>query len=238
MAKGFKDSSGKFHPTGNKGTSSKQKSIQPDGSRIKNIKHKVWKFDDAPDDVQEKIIEKLRQEKFEFGDDFFTQDEGLIYDEDEKKGANDIGLKTAFPEHYDVSSNRGTDFVQFDLEIEDEDKFAKYLGIDKKLQDKINFRFMNDNKRDPDNTTLEIITPSGEVVDTNTEDESLIADSKFEVSPKEFTKIFNAIIKFDNLMSATLRHLTDNFEDQFTDERLEEEARDLDYDFDEDGGIV
>lgn len=238
MAKGFKDSSGNFHPTGNSGTSSKQKSITPDGSRIKTLKFKVWKFDDAPDDVQEKIIEKLRQEKSEFGDLNFTQDEGLIFDEDEKKGANDIGLKTAFPKHFDVDSNLGIDFVQFDLDIEDEDKFAKYLGIDKKLQNKINFRFMNDNKRDPDNTTLEIITPSGEVIDTDTEDESLIADSKFEVSPKEFTKIFNAIIKFDNLMSATLRHLRDNYEDQFTDETLEEDARANDYDFDEDGGIV
>ena len=34
MAKGFTDSSGKFHPTGNNGTSSRQKSVRPEGVKI------------------------------------------------------------------------------------------------------------------------------------------------------------------------------------------------------------
>jgi len=34
LAKGFKDSSGKFHPTGNNSTSSRQKSVRPEGVKI------------------------------------------------------------------------------------------------------------------------------------------------------------------------------------------------------------
>jgi len=36
LAKGFKDSSGKFHPTGNNGTSSREKSVETSGMKMKN----------------------------------------------------------------------------------------------------------------------------------------------------------------------------------------------------------
>ena len=37
MAKGFKDSSGKFHPTGNNGTSSMSKTVTPEGIKIARL---------------------------------------------------------------------------------------------------------------------------------------------------------------------------------------------------------
>ncbi len=216
-----------------------------DGSRIKKVQFKVWKYDDAPEDLQEKIIEKLRQGKFEFSDTFFAEDQGLIFDDNEKKDYSDIGLNAPFPKFFDVGSNRGTDFVQFrDLEIEDENKFAKYLGINKKLQNKINFEFGNDNNRDMDNTTLEITLPSSEVITTDNAlddfDGVLAKPSEtFEdISRQEFISVLDAILKFDNLMSMTLRHLVNNYEDQFTDETLAEDARANEYEFDEDGNIT
>ena len=243
MAKGFKDSSGKFHPTGNNGTSSKRKSIQPDGSRIKSIQHKVWKFDDAPDDVQEKILERLRQEKSEFGDTFFSEDQGLIFDDNEKKEATDIGLNTPFPEFFDVDSNRGTDFVQFrDLKIENEGAFARYLGITQRLGKKIDFEFENDNNRDMSNTSLRILTPMGDVIDSDTGFDDGVKfespDREEDIDPTEFKALVEAVEKFSDLIFMAQKHLTSNYESQFTDETLEEEARDADYDFDEDGAIV
>jgi hypothetical protein len=232
-----------------------------DGSRIKKVEFKVWKFEDAPDDLQEKILEKLRNNKSEFGDTFFAEDQGLIFDDDEKKDATDIGLNMPFPKFFDAGSNRGTDFVQFrDLKIEDEDKFAKYLGINKTLQNKITFEFENDNNRDMSNTTLEIISPTGDVIDTDTskddqagvgvttrsreevkrlfKDETSEEDEDDVLFPDEFDKIFDAIIKFDNLMGMTLTHLVNNYEDQFTDETLKDDAIANDYEFDEDGNIA
>jgi len=251
MAKGFtKD--GKFRPTGNSSrTSSREKSIKPNGSRIKTLEFKVWKIDDAPDEVQEKIIEKLRMDKIEFQDAFFAEDQGLIFDDDEKKDATDIGLNMPFPKFFDVDSNRGTDFVQFrDLEIEDEDKFAKYLGINKALQKRVSFEIENDEKRDMDNTTLEIVPPDGigRIDERNISNNSALDDlwkyNNPEIDPEdrlteqELDVLIDAVNKFDKLMSMTLRHLTNNFEDQFTDETLTEDARANDYDFDEDGKIV
>ena len=118
MAKGFtKD--GKFRPTGNNGKkSSRDKSITPDGSSIKTVKFKVWKYEDAPDDLQEKILENQRNSIAEDSDNFFAEDEGLIFDKDEKKDGSDIGLKNLFPENFSVGANRGDDFVQFDLSLE------------------------------------------------------------------------------------------------------------------------
>ena len=252
MAKGFKDSKGNFHPTGNNGKSSKEKSLTPDGSRIKTVKFKIWKFDDAPDDIQEKIIEKLRRDKEEFGDTFFAEDQGLIFDDDDKKDASDIGLNMPFPKFFDVGSNRGTDFVQFrDLKIEDEDKFARYLGIDKKLQKRIEFLIENDDERDMSNTTLAIVPPDesgGQFGESNIDNGSALDDlwkyNNEEIAPedrlteKELETLLDAVQKFNNLMGMTLSHLVNNFEDQFTDETLSEDARANDYDFDEDGMIV
>jgi len=202
---------GKFHPHTDykKGVRKSRDQIaktegvrlkRTDGSRIKKLEFKVWKFDDAPDDLKEKILEKLRLSRMEFGDDFFAQDQGLIFDDDEKKDYNDIGLNAPFPKFYDVDSNRGTDFVQFrDLKIEDESRFAKYLRINKKLQNKISFEFENDNNRDMDNTTLEITLPSGEVITTNNAlddfDGMLAKPSEtFEdISKDEFISVLEAI---------------------------------------------
>ena len=220
-----------------------------DGSRIKKLQFKVWKYDDAPEELQEKIIEKLRQSKFEFGDNFFAEDEGIIFDEKEKKDGSDIGLKNLFPKYYDVGSNRGTDFVQFEFDIEDEKKLAKYLGISEKLRSKIQFGFKNDSTRfgGDNNTKLEIRdATNGEVVDL---DEDFIANPKgfdnFAVVPKEdrptmteYEQLQNAMEKWDDLMSMALRHLTLNYEDQFTDATLAEDARANEYEFDEDGNIT
>jgi len=259
--KGFtKD--GKFHPIKpynkvrkSRDQSAKTKGVRlkrSDGSRIKTIEFKVWKYDDAPEDLQEKIIEKLRQNKLEFGDTFFAEDQGLIFDDNEKKDYSDIGLNAPFPKFFDVDSNRGTDFIQFrDLEIEDEDKFARYLGIGNELQKRIEFRIENDDERDMSNTTLAIVPPDesgGQFGEANIDNNSALDDlwkyNNEEIEPEDrlteqqLETLIDAVNKFDNLMSMAQRHLTANYEDQFTDETLAEDARANEYEFNEDGDIA
>jgi len=61
MAKGFKDSSGKFHPTGNNGTSSREKSISTSG-----MKHLIEKLQIAKVlDVRNPLSESSTQRKQE-----------------------------------------------------------------------------------------------------------------------------------------------------------------------------
>ncbi len=256
MAKGFKDSKGKFRPTEKKSGLSKKdiESINEINENADNfrlaqkLKQKgrdkvirVFKFEDLEPNVQEQVIENERQKIGEFGDTFFAEDQGLIFDNDEKKDADDIGLSNPTPKFFDVDSNRGTDFIQFELEVESKDRFAKYLGIDPVLQNKIHFGILNDSDRDPDNTSLEITVPSGEIFGTDSamDDFSGILnkpEGTFEdISEKEFEKILDAILKFDRLMSMALTHLTNNYEDQFTDERIKEDLEANEREFEMDG---
>lgn len=258
--KGFtKD--GKFRPiTDHKGVrksrdvSAKEQGVRlkKDGSRIKTLKFKVWKYEDAPPDLEEKILEKLRSNALEFNDTFFAEDEGLIFDDDEKKDASDIGLNTPTPKFFDVGSNRGTDFLQFrDLEIKDENKFAKYLGINKALQNRIEFQIVNDENRDMSNTTLEIVPPDengGVFGEGNISENSALDDlwkyNNEEIAPEDrltegqLETLISAVRKFDNLISMAQNHLTSNYESQFTDETLKENAEANEWEFDEDGNIA
>ena len=70
MAQGFKDSSGKFHPTGNNGTSSRQKTLTPSGLRLRrNIKSAPEGQDIAPysearvvgNEVIDKVVEAFKE---------------------------------------------------------------------------------------------------------------------------------------------------------------------------------
>ena len=105
---------------------------------------KVWKYENASEELQEKIIEKERQSISESQENFFAEDEGILFDNDEKKDAQDIGLKHVMPENYDVGGNRGEDFIQFDLEIENSKKFHEYLGLTDKIMRKVSLNFEND----------------------------------------------------------------------------------------------
>jgi len=59
MAHGFKDSSGKFHPTGNNGTSSREKSTQAEGMIKAKMRDRAEKF------IKERELEKLKKQKKE-----------------------------------------------------------------------------------------------------------------------------------------------------------------------------
>lgn len=266
MAKGFKDDNGKFHPTErelikpvkqdkemkkleeqfSKEVSEKRASeLKELKGRIKETR--VFKFDDLESDVQEKVLESERTKVAEFSDTFFAEDQGLIFDDDEKKDADDIGLSNpSSPKYFDVGSNRGTDFVQYELEVKDEDKFAKYLGIGKELLNKIEFRFENDNNRDMSNTTLEIVPPrSTSGFDSTITSQSAMDDlfrfndpnfdDEERLSAQELETLIDAVSKFDSLMHMTLVHLSNNYEDQFTDERIKEDLEANEREFEADG---
>ena len=60
LAKGFKDSSGKFHPTGNNGTSSREKSVEAKGMKmmkVLNVENPLGESN--PSRKQDAMLEKL-----------------------------------------------------------------------------------------------------------------------------------------------------------------------------------
>ena len=255
---------GKFHPHTEykKGTrksrdqSAKTDGVRlkrSDGSRIKKLEFKVWKYEDASDELQETILEKLRNMKYENQDDWFAQDDGILYDENAKTDAKDMGLKYAHPEYYDVDSNRGTDFIQFVLEIEDPKKFQKYLGLPDAVNQKISYDFQNDTGNwGSNNTRLQFYDSSGgeinlspdtawadEHYDEGNVDEDERMFHKDDIpTHNEALLVLQAHDKFADLMDDSLKHLRANYEYQFSDEALIEDAKANEWEFTEDGKII
>jgi len=226
--KGFKDSSNKFHPITDykKGTrkSRDQKAKtqgvrlkRTDGSRVKTVQFKVWKYDDAPEEIQEKIIEKLRSDRYESGDDWFAQGDWLLDYDMFKWDDREM--------YYEVASNRGTDYLQFkNLEVKDDEKFRKLLGVDKLLWKNVYYSITN---------------PSSSFgYEHNTTIEFQPDDPEKEFTVKQREKLETAKEKFDDVIHESLVNLTNSFEDQFTDETLAEDARANEWEFNEDGEIA
>ncbi len=257
---------GKFHPhTEYKGVRKsrdqqvKTKGVRlkrSDGSRIKKLEFKVWKYEDAPPDLQEKIIEKLRQQQYEFQDDWFAQGDALLYDKGEKKDAKDIGLKYAQPQAYDVDTNRGEDFIQFDLEVEDPKKFQKYLGLSDAVMKKINYDFQNDSGNwGSNNTRLQFYDSSGGNTggEINLSPDTAWADEHYDEGDidedertfhkddipthNEVLEVLHAHDKFADLMDDSLANLKQSYEYQFSDEALISQAEANEWEFNEVGKI-
>lgn len=255
--KGFKDKDKKFHPIKesrgvrkSRDSSSKTQGIKmtsgvrkksdsknADGSVFKQIK--VWKFDDAPPDLQEKIIEKNRDINVKYEDNFWADYDGIIYDKQTNIADYDV-FNNYGKKYYDL--DRGQ-YIQFpDLEIKDEKKLAEMLGIPESLRKKISFNFTSEREN---NTELEFYDEeNGETIRDDDTYEDYIKyvndeDRAFstELSKSEFEKLQKAIEKWSDLMHDAWKSLRDNYEYQFTDEAIKETIEANDYTFNEDGEI-
>lgn len=242
--KGFKDKNKKFHPINNKkgvrksrDQNAKTQGVRlkrSDGSRIKKIK--IWKFDDAPKELQEKILEKNRDINVGFGDDFWADYDGIIYDRKTNIGDYDV-FENYGNKYYDL--DRGQ-YIQFpDLQIKDEKKLAKMLGIPESLQLKVDFNFVSEGERTTElefteESTLEVVREDDTYEDylkyVDKEDKSL--------TKADWEKLQKAISKWSDLMHQAWVSLRDNYEYQFTDEAVKETLIANDYDFDEDGDMA
>jgi len=249
--KGFKDSSGKFHPiTDYKGVrksrdqSAKTQGVRlkrSDGSRIKKVEFKVWKFDDASPELQEKILEKNRDINLGF-DNYWAEYDGLIYDKKTKLADYDV-FNNYSKKYYELDQGQ---YIQFpDLEIKDDKKLAKMLGIPESLRKKIDFRF----KSERENTTkIEFVDYewNGQIdIEESYSDykEPLYAEAQYsgEAKPlteKEFNVLGKASEKWDDMMNDALRSLSDSYDYQSSDEGVKETLEANEYEFDEEGNIA
>ena len=249
--KGFRDKNdnSKFHPiTDYKGVSkSRDQSAKTEGVKIRNKKetyetrqYKVWKYDDAPQEVQEKILENYK-EKYVGQDNFFIEDDGILYGKN-KKGQDIIGyeiFKNNRPKYFNVGY--GHMWAQFDLDIKDDEKFRKSFQIPKSTWDKIEVSFTND--RDESNTeirfydnlngdTIDPYEPYPDYYDNLNEDEKSDA-----LTQQEWVELERAKTIFIDFMDETVSNLNRAYEWQFADEHIIDEIRINDYKFTEDGEL-
>jgi len=240
--KGFKDKSGKFRPTENqKGIGrSRDQTAKTQGVRLKrNDKfetrtYKVWRYKDAPPDVQEKILDNWRN-NYSAQDTFYAEDDGILYDTKENFAGYEA-LTGNIPKYWDLDRRQ---FIQFQLGIKDEKKLTKYLGIPEKLRTKIDIHFENDEET---NTKIAFTDVMGNPIDLT--NDALGYEENFYDVPKEdkptlneFRLLLQAHDKWADLMDMSLKHLKDAYEDEFSEEHIKDTIEANDYKFTEDGKI-
>ena len=248
MAKGFKDDDGKFHPTdrnpsgisskdirsGNPHSSStdskKASELKEKKQRFKEVK--IWKYDDAPPNIQQKILDTWR-EKYIGNDTWYAEDDGILYSNDQKIVGYEI-FSGNIPKYWDLDRDN---YIQFELGIKDLGKFKKAFGISDSLWNKTEYTFRNENER---NTKIVFFFLGNEIdLDEPYEKEDFTGiDKEDELTKGEYEKLQQAEAKFNDLIDDSLRNLRANYEDQFKDETIIDHIRANEYDFDEDGNIA
>ena len=246
MATGHKTKDGKFHPhtpyrevRKSRDQTAKTQGVRlqrnPDKSETRT--YKVWHYEDAPEEVQEKILENWRN-NYSGQDTFYAEDEGILYDTKENFAGHEA-FKNVIPKYWDLEGGR--QFIQFELEIKDEKKLASYLGIPEKLRNKIDFHFENDREA---NTRIYFTDVMGSTIDLTDDIHSYDdKDNFYDVSEEdkptlnEFRLLLQAHDKWMDLMDMSLKHLIADYEWEFSDEYIEEHVKSNEYFFNEDGKI-
>ena len=196
-----------------------------------------YKIDDKdlPDDLKEKILDKLRQNNW-FNDSWFAEDEYICEPE---------VFHGFAPTAWDLAS--GGNYIQFEfgtcansdpdedmLDVAALDALRKWLGIPKTTWDKVDYIFIND---DHHNTYLAFTdAESGDPIDfsMNNMEEWI----RLEIFPWDFKFLEDAIKKFDEMMDKALVTLREAYEYQISDENMIDMAEANDWEFDESGEIV
>tara|TARA_Y100000593_G_scaffold41867_1_gene80248 strand:+ start:400 stop:1146 length:747 start_codon:yes stop_codon:yes gene_type:complete len=244
MVDGFKDKDGKFRPTvwSPKKNGIKKGSIDS-STTSNNAKYKLqeyYHFDDLSESAKEKALEDARNNKAQFSLEDFADFDGIIYDE--KTGFTESDVFTGYTQRY-YDLDRGH-YIQFpDLEVKDENKLLKMLGLPKSILEKITISFISKNEQ---NTEIEFDDGDGglaiggydPVSWKEYEQEVKRYGDENPLTKKEFTSLEKAVEKWDNLMDSAWKSLRDNYEYQLSDEAVEQDIEANEWQFDKEGNMV
>lgn len=258
MAKGFKDEKGKFRPTEKK----KIRDVSDDDIEITNnvnvdedaleefargkakmefehgnyLTQQIFKFDNAPEDLKEKILEKNRY--INLDSDYWADYDGIIYDKKTNIADYDV-FKNYSKKYYDIERGQ---YIQFpDLEIKDDKKLLKMLGLPESILKKVTDIGFNSERENNTKIIFRDLLSNEIDADGTYDDYTKYIDDDYKsemLTKKQFEELQRATEKWDDLMHDAWVNLRDNYEYQYTDEAVKETIEANDYDFDEDGNLV
>lgn len=186
-----------------------------------------YKIDDKdlPDDLKEKILDKLRQNDY---DNWFAEDEYICEPEvfhGFAPTAWDLDRGNYIQFEFGTCANSNPDEDMLDVAALD--ALRKWLGIPKTTWDKVDHIFINE---DHHNTYLAFTdAESGDPIHPI---------HPLEIYPWDFKFLEDAIKKFDEMMDKALVTLREAYEYQISDENIIDMAEANDWEFDESGEIV
>lgn len=189
--------------------------------------YKVYKFENAPKEVQEKALEKYRYFNVEDRN-MLEQDDFLIdlslkkdtLEQVEKTQGTGNTLFTWKSGNYNV--DYGYQYVQFkELEVKDDEAFRKELGISKKLWEKVDYSFENPSREG--NTQIAFTLKDG--------------GDTYELPKEEQEELDKGIDHFSYLMRESTKNLQKYYEYDISDEAVKEGLIDNEYYFNDKGEI-
>ncbi len=192
----------------------------------KIITKEVYTYDELPEDVKERVLDKHR---------YINVDEDYWFDYDGKTGfsAKEIAKYHLDIEHSDdlltyktlyFDLDRGS-YIQFvDAEFKHDETARKFLGVPKKLWDRTNWT-INDCPGREVNTRLE-----WEFTDN--------AGYSINPTPKQEEILDRAVERFSDKMDEALKGLQTSWEWSTSREQIEETIRANEYEFTLDGNIA
>ena len=183
--------------------------------------YKVYSFEKAPKEVQEKALEKYRDFNVE-NDGWYEDDFLLDMSVPKKVSDNSFRVKEGNTIYkwdklyFDLDRS---DYLQFvGLKVEDDDSFRQSLGISNKTWGKVHYSFVNDREN---NTKIEF--------HNNYEVDGL--------SEKENEEIEKAEELFSEQVHQAKKRLKENYEYNTSDEAVKDSLIANDYRFNEKGEI-
>jgi len=197
----------------------------------------TWKFEEADDDLKEKIYDRYRT---------FNVEDDWWYDYDCKTGFSSgeferMGIEIGAPNTDDLLSYKKLYFsidrewyIQFvDAEFVDEDIARKFLKIPKEIWDMANIKIDDCPSRER-NTKLEY---DFEGYEYNEDYDGYSDEEILELNRKAEQILDDAVEIFDDKMEEALKDLRSVYEYQCSDEAIANTMIANDYDFNEHGKI-
>ncbi len=186
--------------------------------------YKVYEFEELSQEAKDKVLDKLRDLNVDGSFDWW-EDDGLLEltpEQAKKAHITDAEYKTEIFKfkkiYFDLDRAH---YVQFpDLQVNNEIAFRKWLGVSKRLNDKI-YSYTFEGHGRGENTYL-VISENENVKITDSERNTLI----------------NAEAKFSDWMNEALRRLQVNYDYLTSDESIIETIEANDYQFLEDGTMA
>lgn len=191
--------------------------------RYKKIK--VWKFNEASEDLQEKILENYRD--FNTVDNFWIEGDWLLPYEIFSWSSSKI--------YFDLDRGQYVDFN--DLQIKNNNMFWRLLRLDDKTVNKTTDIYFT--HKDQSNTEIEFKDLSGSEIYLDNFQEYLEynTEKKDQLTRKQFERLQKAKSIFDDLISEAWNSLNKSYEYEISDEAIKENLIANDYDFNECGKI-
>ena len=254
--KGFTKGKGKgkkFIPTTNKKKTLSSKDIRNktkvEKSNPESLKQKkmhtvvdIWKFNEASPELQEKIIEKYREWKYEHDNfDDHADYDGLIYNQEKHISDADV-FSDYGNKYYDL--DRGQ-YIQFpDLKIKDDKKFVEMLELPPSLGKTTDFSFSSERENNTkiifhDGLSGQELEFGGNAFPDSYDDyKKYVEEGDESLTKTQYDQLEKASEKWDDMIHQAWVNLRDNYEYQFTDEAIKEDVIANEFDFNEDGEIV